>query len=172
MECPSMWHKVWFWIASRVWACAPCCTNLSEKNQAWTAVLKTTTTTMVAPKKLKDFLWRKKSWDKKNNNRKKTMTALKPFKKNELTNGRDFRNEAEPKPEIIKAGLIQGLWQQKPWSTHYWLVTHLWPLRAGKSLMENWKLPQGSQAGLETTQCPGNVQAFLWYRNGGQFLWV
>lgn len=37
------------------------------------------------------------------------MTALKPFKKNELTNGRDFRNEAEPKPEIIKAGLIQGL---------------------------------------------------------------
>ena len=38
----------------------------------------------------------------------KTMTALKHFKKNELANGRDFRNEAEPRSEIIKAGLNQG----------------------------------------------------------------
>ena len=36
------------------------------------------------------------------------MTALKHFKKNELANGRDFRNEAEPRSEIIKAGLNQG----------------------------------------------------------------
>lgn len=47
------------------------------------------------------------------------MTALKYFKKNELTNGRDFRNEAEPRPEILKAGFIQGLWPQKRRSTHY-----------------------------------------------------
>ena len=50
---------------------------------------------------------------KEQQQQKKTMTALNHFKKNELTNGRDFRNEAEPRPEILKAGLIQGLWPQK-----------------------------------------------------------
>lgn len=37
------------------------------------------------------------------------MTVLQHLKKEEPTNGRDFKNKAELRPEIIKAGLVQGL---------------------------------------------------------------
>lgn len=96
---------------------------------------------------LEEEVMRQKEQQQKENN-----DSFEAFQEKWANKWQDFRNEAEPKPEI-KAGLIQGLWQQKPWSTHYWLVMHLWPLRAEKSLMENWKLPRAVKQGW-TTQCP------------------
>lgn len=47
------------------------------------------------------------------------MVALWLRKKDELIDERDFWNEAELRAEIVKAGLVQGLWPRKPRSARY-----------------------------------------------------